>query len=235
MLKRAMTLMTGALVASMGLTTDAATITDNDASLPGDAFLSHADNASWTRVRDSGAGAVLTRGQTFITPDTGDANTQWGLTSITVQMRVADDNPGNSVPTAGSNPLRLQIVEWGADTQAHSPGTEIYNMAGDFPLNVSGGDFITIDLGSTLALNENANYGFLLSWDTSSGNDVFFAVGNGSASTYADGRLWIGNESSTNAAQDLTFYLHGTAVPEPGSLAFIALGGVLVLRRRRRH
>ena len=221
------------LAAGLAFGVEAATFTAGSTAPTSNVFVEHADIGSFTRLTDSAANpAGFTRGQTFTAPDTGDANTQWGLTAITFRMRV--DNAGNGVPTSGSNPMRLQIFEWGPDTEVLDPGTEIYNMTGDFPLSVGAGDFISVDLGSTVNLDENSGYAFLLSWDTSSGNDIFIGIGNNAASTYDGGILWVENEDILNLrGQDLTFYLQGEAVPEPGSLALLGLSGLLTLRRRR--
>lgn len=218
------------LAAGLALGAQAATLTAGDTAPSTNVFVQHAPSFTFTRVTDSAASpAGFTRGQTFTTPDTGDANTQWGLTAITFRMRA--DNAGNGVPTSGSNPMRMQIFEWGPDTDVLDPGTEIYNMTGDFPLSVGPSDFITVDLGSTVNLDENSGYAFLLSWDTNSGNDIFIGV---NSQTYDGGILWIENEGVVNAfGQDMTFYLQGEAVPEPGSLALLGIGGLSMLYRRR--
>ena len=194
--------------AALSATTPAAviytmTVADLGGTAPGsDIFLAHPDNAGNTKLANSLLDGDLDRGQTFITPDTGDANTQWGLTAITLQL--------NDILLASGAPvINLQIVNWGPSTQTGNPGTVIFNESAVFPSSLGAGDYFTFDLGETVALNENANYGFIVSFD-SFGDMIKPKVGKNLSSTYADGALWAGGSTMT-ANQDLTFYLEGTA------------------------
>jgi chitodextrinase len=178
------------------------TIQDVGATAPAtDIFLSSPANGSNTKVENI-TGSDLDRGQTFITPDTGDANTQWGLTAITLQLN-------DKTLSSGAPVMNLRIVNWGPDTQLGAPGTVIFNESGQFPSGLGNNDYFTFELGETVMLNENGNYAFLLSFD-SFGDTIKPKVGATINSTYADGAVWGGGTLMT-PNQDFTFYLKGTA------------------------
>ncbi|MCG8451507.1 MAG: hypothetical protein MI725_18225 [Pirellulales bacterium] len=186
----------------------AITFTDDGTTAPTGTLIENAGNTSHTRVNDSsvtGPGARI-RGQSFTT--TSELN----LDAITLQMRA--DNPGNSVPTLGSNPMRLLVWEVGTTSVAPSDGTVLLDDSGDFPLNIDAGDFFTMDLSSSVTLQASTQYAFSIEWASALGNDIFPAqlggfdggdlLFNGSPATDAE-------VNSVNGTQDLTFFLQGTA------------------------
>lgn len=212
---------------SAGSSPAALVITDDGATAPTtDILISNAASGSFTRVSDPSA-TLRTRGNTFIV---GSEAIDVG--AVTLRMRT--NNAGNSVPATGDQGFTLTFAEWGADTDMHQPGTEIFSETGFFPANMDAGDYFTINLAAPLQLDANSNYGFFVEWDTNVGNDIFLAQNGG----FSDGSLWVENESTMNTDQDITFYLlqgSAAAIPEPASLTVWALFGLAMLRLTRRR
>lgn len=186
----------------------AITFTDDGATAPIGALIENTGNTGHTRVNDDAAQSGLTRirGQSFTTISELD------LSAITLQMRLA--NPGNLVPSAGSNPMRLLVWELDPNgSVAPSNGTVLVDDSGDFPLNMDGGDFFTMNLSSPVTLSASTQYGFSVEWASDLGNDIFPAQLGG----FDGGDLLFNSpagSSEVNAAngtQDLTFFLQGTA------------------------
>jgi hypothetical protein len=190
------------------------TIVDSGATAPGtNIFLSAPNNNQTTRVSNNTANGDQDKGQTFATPDTNDTNTQWGLTKLTLQL--ADYESSGTGITSGNPILNLKIYEWGPDALSltDSPGTEVYNQSAALPTSLNNNDYFTFNLGQVVALDENSNYAFLVSLDSS--DDSFrLRVGNGAQALYADGYLWTGSGFTTS--QDLTFHLEGTPISGGG-------------------
>ena len=215
-----------------GTTNAALIITDDGATAPTGALIENAGNTGNTRVNDDTAQATKTRirGQSFTTSNPVDVD------AITMQLRLI--NPGNSVPTSGSNPLRLLIWELDPNSVAPSDGTVLLDDSGDFPLNMDGGDFFTMNLASSVSLNAGSEYGFSIEWTNSAlGNDIFPAQLGG-----FDGGALLFNSpaghsevNAANSTQDLTFFIQGTVVPEPACCLLMAFGLLLspCVRNRR--
>lgn len=218
----------------------ALTISDNGTTAPSSSvFLSATNNNSNTRIQNLGtnvtSSSVEAKGQSFITPDTGDANTQWGLTAVTLQLHNYEA-AGNGIVSVTPT-VTLKIMQYGADTNstALDLGTELYSQTANFLKTLDNGDYFTFGLGQTVALNENSNYAFMLSLGTT-GDSFTIKVGNGAQALYTDGRLLRdGTTPATVSAQDATFYMTGSVipVPEPHAALLGSLGLLALLRRRR--
>lgn len=94
--------------------------------------------------------------------------------------------------------------------------------------DTAGGDDFQIDMNGTVSYPELVN-GDIISWVGSgtftlaSGNyDNYFETGGVSGSSVIDGGNFVVNIAAA------------TAIPEPGALGVLALGGICLLRRRRR-
>lgn len=215
-----------------GTTNAALIITDDGTTAPTGVVIQNAGNTSFTRVNDNAAQPTKARirGQSFTTTNPIDVD------AITLQLR--GDNPGNSAPTTGSNPMRLRIWQLDPNSVAPSDGTSVLDDSGDFPLNMDGGDFFTLNLASTVSLNSGTEYGFSIEWvNASLGNDIFPTQLGG----FSGGDLLFNTPAGTsevnaaNSTQDMTFFIQGTVVPEPASLLLMAFGMIVTpcVRNRR--
>lgn len=250
-------LMAAMSVSLIGTAASAATLSINEASAPTtDVILQNTVSGSLTRsFYNSATAGTTTRGQTFLAPDTGDANTGYSVTGITLKKSAtqgfdAGDNlhfwvfaysPSND----GNVTTNWEAGDgWDPDTTDLDPlngtGSTLLDSA---TISLSGlslttDTYFTFDFSaSPLTLAENTAYGFLLGYTDEDDAQYFeYRVDNNGAGQYGGGiQIRTGDNGNTTfaAAQDLTFYITGTAVPEPGSLALLGLGGLLIARRRR--
>jgi len=170
-----------------------------------------------------------TYGELFTSPNNGDNN----LASFSFYL--------GSQLVAGNIITGAYIATWTgsmAGTLLYSNGPINYDNAGD--------EQITINTGG-LALNPNAQYVMFLSisnfYNQSQGQAY---VSQGTSITGLNGFVYNNNEGNFNAlfttawtgplSPDWAVDLHFNAVPEPGTLGLIALGGlglVGALRKRR--
>ncbi len=202
-------------------------ITDNGTTAPTGAIVQNADNNSNTRVNDdtAQAGRARIRGQSFTTGPAIDVD------AVTLQMAIAD--AGAAVPAADTHSMRLSIWEIGSSV-APSDGTVLLDDTGDFPLNMDAGDYFTLSLPSVVSMNAGTEYGFSIEWATNLGTDIKPAVSTGD--TFADGTLLFNNPAgnsevnASNSTQDMTFYLHGEIIPEPGSMALLTVALLAIAR-----
>ena len=235
----------------------AATLSINEASAPTVSIVSNTANTSFARSFYNHATAgTTTRGQTFLAPDTGDANTAYSVTGLTLQKSAtqifgAGDNlhlwvfaynPSND----GNNVTNWANGDgWDPDTSNSDPlngtGSTLLTAA-TISLNglsMTGDTYFTFDFSdSPLTMTENTAYGFLLGYtDTDNAQYFEFKVDSNTSPQYASGvQIRTGDASNTSfaAAQDLTFWVTGTAVPEPSAPVLLLLGAAGLLRRRRR-
>lgn len=187
------------------------------------------------------------RGNTFITPGTG-GDPQWALDAITLRIHAAD----TVTPTS----LTLQIFTWGASTvNVADIGTAFYTETVSYsPTNFAAGDYIKFNLGTTVNLNAAANYAFLVTpTNQGTGNEQLrFQIARNSHTSYTDGAMlnygdlntntgfdpvysltYVEGPGGTTGNDDMVFYLHGAAIPEPSAALLGGLGLLALLRRRR--
>lgn len=203
-------------------------ISDSGTSAPTtNVFEEHTAGNTWTRLTTAG------KGQTFTAPINGVADGEsWGLTAITIQTVDFEVEPTETAPT-----MRLQIYQWGDGTTNLNSNatitTYLYDQTASFPIGGTfvSGDHVKFDLGETVNLTEGVNYAFYASF-TEAGATFRPRVGS-SVNASHPGALVNGAVGTLKTNQDLEFYLTGT-VPEPGSLALLGLGGLLIGSRRRR-
>ncbi|WP_231943591.1 PEP-CTERM sorting domain-containing protein [Aeoliella mucimassa] len=223
-----------ALLAMTGSTASAqVTITHDGQNDPCNVFFTNVTPlSSYTTFFEGDASNVAQgRGSSFFAPDTGDANTGWSLDEITVRW---DDN-GNRYPASDLG-VRLTIVQWPttdpadfstSPTDGQLPGTIIYQQTGTLPTltpqtDLVDGDRLRLTLDSTVFLQQNVPYAFLVDFDPTTGTkdneSVRLEITNSSG--VVPGHLWAVTQdaatgevltSGANTGQDLAFYLGGTA------------------------
>ncbi|MCG8451506.1 MAG: PEP-CTERM sorting domain-containing protein [Pirellulales bacterium] len=215
--------------------TDAAltSITDDGATAPTGALIQNTGNTSNTRVNNgvadpnNGNPRTRIRGQSFTTTSAID------VSAITLQLR--GDNPGNAVPSSGSNPMRLRIWDLGTSV-APSAGTSLLDGSAEFPLNMDAGDHFTFNLSPSVSLSAATQYGFSIEFTGSNANDIFPAqLGgfNGGDLLFNGSAITDTEVNSTNTGQDMTFYIQGAVIPEPSSLAMLVIGLLAIANSKK--
>ena len=251
------------IVTIAGLTLGAATIsqasvftTSETAPIAGSVLISN-DTASTKNMTAringvNGGGSSLpdrTLGQSFTSSVAGSIN------AISVKLGGGyNNNPANtnnfSALVAGKGNLLLNVFD-----MTDNVGTSltaipvVYDMAGQdlSGLNYS---YVTFELGETLTIDANIEYGFEFGWDPAyiadSDDTIYRNLGimrSVGGNVYAGGAQLsktnytsvsnVSMNSGTNT-NDLDFYVH-TVVPEPGTYALLAgllaLSSVMVRRR----
>jgi len=208
------------------------TLGQND---PSNVFLQNTEPlSSFTTIFEgdptAGQGS-LGRGQTFVTPSTGDTNNGWGVNALTLRW----DEQGDRYPT--DLQFRLSIYAWpSTDPEDFStpivggqlPGNQVYSQVGSLPpltpqVNLFDGDRLRFGLGQTVFMQENLAYGFLLEFDPNSGikDNETLRLEITQASGVSPGVRWdtdlnlnTGQYVSSQgfASQDLVFYLEGSSM-----------------------
>ncbi|MEO0477056.1 MAG: PEP-CTERM sorting domain-containing protein, partial [Planctomycetota bacterium] len=122
---------------------------------------------------------------------------------------------GSQVPLAG-----ITILE-----------TEAFNL--DLSVDGTNGTFVEFRFTTPVLVDENSDFGVLFDFDAEPGAASGFTYLY-DESQNGGGRITVtSSANSTGSSRSLNFYVLGSEVPEPGSLALLGLGGLLVTRRRR--
>ncbi len=171
---------------------------------------------------NTNSGTNLDRGQTFTASDT------FTLDKIVVQLTAAG---------SGAAGASFGVEMW----QKLNGNWTLMNVSdGDnLPGSLAAGDFLTLDIIDT-ALTAGNEYGFLLRFDSLGINQELELARTGDS--YAGGSLWqrtlgTGGIRQTlsvptlDTSRDMVFFLQ--PVPEPASVMLLALGGSMLLVRRR--
>ncbi len=248
-----------------GLTLGAATIsqasvftTSETAPIAGSVLISN-DTASTKNmtaringVNDGGSSlSDRTLGQSFTSSVAGSIN------AISVQLGGGyNNNPANtnnfSALVAGKGNLLLNVFDMTNAGTSLTAIPVVYDMAGQdlSGLNYS---YVTFELGETLTIDANIEYGFEFGWDPAyiaDSDDTIYRnfgmVRTAGGNAYGAGEQIgknaytsfpnIGINSGVNG-NDLDFFVHTvSSVPEPSTYAllagFLALSSVMVRRRR---
>jgi hypothetical protein len=185
------------------------------------------DNAGW---------AHHAYGQTFTSPASS-----YNLEAITVKT-------GSDVDSAAST-WDLYVIGSIATAAGHLTYTELAHETASAAGGV-GGRYVTFTLGTAVEMSPSTQYGFILNiasgaqWvemHSSFSNDCLggtelrtdFGGGTpGSKPASASNVVPIDGVQNANNA-DLVFYVSGSALPEPGALAIMALACPAIFLRRR--
>lgn len=160
------------------------------------------------------------------------AGSDYFITSLTMQIYSATTTnfttPVNfsidvwSIPTVNSWPTSV-----GASLQASFTGTMQPNSS-----QTQAGDYITFNFATPVLVTAGQSYSFVMGLDdASSGNILRWGVGpqvsTSRAAGSSNGGAWI------NASATYIYYVQGTAVPEPTSIALLGLAALAILAGRK--
>jgi PEP-CTERM motif-containing protein len=154
-------------------------------------------------------------------------------------------NDGNS----GANPMGVQWTIWNENGPMNTPGDDILSIFDEnsFDLNTGnanidlagGGNAIDLDPGTYWVTSTLVAPISLFGQEFQLGSDD----GAGSANFQwfnGDGEFGLPNQGWNDAfgegiseVQNLAFQIHGSIVPEPATLALLAIGAVAMIRSRR--
>ncbi len=227
----------------------AATISINEATAPTNLITSQTSHGGYTRAFSNHSSGDVTRGNTFLAPDTGDATTEYSMTGLTIVK-------SSTQTFAVGATLNLWIFEWNPTTDGNDDtnwllgggtsdpltGTGMNSLfEGSFSigeLTLNGGTYITFDLSDApLTLTENTSYGFLLGFEDPAESQQYFQLGEsggvGDTGPYLDG-MEIRSSNAENTVytpRDVGFYV--STIPEPSAALLGAFGMLGLLRRRR--
>lgn len=200
-----------------------------------------ADGGINTRLIDEDANANHARGQLFSLGAAGVDNDSFQITAIAFQK--------SGATTYVNDVLTLRIFSgnaaaWDAGT-GHSTGTDggdyyvdttvtpLYEEAYTMNVTIADNDWIVMELSAPITVAENGDYGFFMTYDQVDGTSDDIDHRESQPGTNGN-RLSISTtDHGISGARRLDYQVIGTAVPEPGSLALLGLGGLLIARRRR--
>lgn len=240
----------------------AATLITNTTA-PTNVLVSQSNDATWTAANSTsttGIGYLTARGQSFLMGDTGDANTQFAISSITVQKTA-------TYTYDSSSSLTLWVFKWPSNNgnleSGWNNGTsddgivdgdpfdgttislsdilvngEVSSIAGQ---TLNDKDYLHFTFGAPLLLNENTAYGFLVGFQglatTGTTNRIQLSQGSTSlGDLYTNGAMITSSGgNAVDNGKDLTFWISGSVnvIPEPAVAMLSFLGTLLLLRRRR--
>ena len=202
---------------------------------PTSTIITHPTGASFTRSFGETTN-LQARGQSFLMPDTGDANTTYSVSSITVQKDADQTFEDGDI-------VKLWVFDyaasWTSGTQNGTgdplANTTLTALSADVngasfslgTIQVSNNAYLHFTFSPPLAMVENTAYGVLLQYveaDPATGPDwLRLKQGDGSVSTYPDGALLSIGDAGTHTLRtvDLTFWVSGS-IPPTGIVADFA-------------
>jgi hypothetical protein len=207
---------------------------------PADVLASITTQSTYTRLFDKDTNIQACRGNIFNLGDTGDAETGFNVNSISVRKN------GNDTFSVGDT-LSLYIFkgstnDWETGT-GYAAGTStsyyegttvtpVYNETFDLSGTVADDSFITFDLASTIEVDENADYGFFMIYE--SADNGYIQLDEASSGTSGQRLYFTDSVHGYSNTRDLNYWVSGTVIPEPATLGlFAAFGGAVMFIRRR--
>ncbi len=181
----------------------------------------------WLRTSDTNRIVA----QTFITPGTPD----YLVSSISMKLHFT---VGQSFPAPSG--FAIDFYQLTSPGQNPESGTYLSTQLGTMQPTTStatAGSYLSFGLDTPVALQAGVSYGYVLSFmEVQEYNLLHLAISDAAADP--DGtRAWFrqnGGPWGLADGQTYVYYIEGSAIPEPGTIALLGVGAGLVLIMRRK-
>lgn len=169
--------------------------------------------------------------QTFITP----GNSDYLLSSISMKLHFT---VGESFPTPSG--FAIDFYQLTSAGQNPESGTYLSTQVGTMQPTTStatAGSYLSFVLETPVTLQAGVSYGYVLSFtEVQEYNLLHLAISDAAADPNGT-RAWLrqnGGAWGLADGQTYVYYIEGSAIPEPGTMALLAagVGGVLIMRRK---
>jgi len=172
--------------------------------------------------------------ETFTTPIDSD----YVMNAVTMKLHFTI---GQSFPAPSG--FAIDFYRLTSPGQSPETGTFMSTQYGSMQPTTSiatAGSYLTLSLDTSVALEAGVSYGYVLSFSGPTPyNLLHLAISDNlpGALDPSGNRAWLrqdGGAWSLAENQTYVYYIEGSAVPEPGTVALFGLAGVVVLAARRK-
>ena len=134
----------------------------------------------------------------------------------------------------------IDFYQLSAPGQNPETGSYLSTQSGSMQPNQStatAGSYFSFELDTPVTLQAGVSYGYVLAFTTAAEYNVLHPAISDGAPQPNGNIAWLrtnGGSWGTADGQTYAYYIQGTAIPEPGTVALIGLaaGGFLLMRRR---
>lgn len=185
------------------------------------------DAFGWLRTEDTNRIVA----QTFTTP--GGSNYLMNSITMKIGMTLVEN-------FAAPSPFTIDFYRLSSAGQNPETGVYLSSQSGTMQPNQSvatAGSYFSFELNTPITLEADVSYGYVLSFNSvESYNILHPAISNGQPDPSGNLTWFRQNAGAWNQAdgQAYVYYIQGTAVPEPGTVALLCFAAGFVFFARRR-